>query len=140
MTLLFKCATHIRGLALGQFVISLNFARLRIAQVGRYSQRWVGPGYGPSRFFDIARDWPGSPVHSSHPSCFPGNIRHFNPRSTPTGYIGIFRHSWEDPRLARTLAVDDRQGRDDNEPSANTVSCELVCTTNFLQHLFGPAW
>ena len=49
---------HIRGLALGQFVISLNFARLRIAQVGRYSQRWVGPGYGPSRFFDIARDWP----------------------------------------------------------------------------------
>ena len=43
---------HIRGLALGQFVISLNFARLRIliAQVGRYPQRWVGPGYGPSSF------------------------------------------------------------------------------------------
>lgn len=64
---------------------------------------------------------PGSPVHSSHSSCFPGNIRHFNPRSTPTGYIGIFRHSWEDPRLARTLAVDDRQGRGDNEPSANNT-------------------
>lgn len=116
MTLLFRCATHIRGLALGQFVIwliSLNFAHLGILH-----NRTGGP-------LRTALGWPFKVLwYCPGVRCI-RHIRHVIP-----GISGISIHAQRQQdrsgssvthrriRVSRELLMTDRV---DNEPSANNT-------------------